>query len=251
MSIRYAGVLAGDTVGPVASAVHLVPFPPSEFPGAGDDDRTPSWERPVTAARRICVVPDLGDALSGALRSVEELFVALGIAAKFRALPVPEPLAGGVALGAAVRVAWAVAPTQSARRRVLPRLLGPDGRTPHAPLRFFEVDAADLSVLGAAAAVLGGILLPGAADGELAAVLADHARGADTTPGSLVVQLARLHGLLDLEWTDDVELLHARIAAAGPVDVVLTPAEEAAYRRTVERFDAMWAAGSGVAPFLD
>jgi hypothetical protein len=211
----------------------------------------PSWERPVSAARRTCVVPDLGDALTGALRSVEELFVALGIAAKFRALPVPEPLAGGVALGAAVRVAWAIAPTQSARRRVLPRLLAPDGRTAHAPLRFFEVDAADLAVLGAAAAVLGGALLPGSADGQLAGVLTDHARGCDTTAGALVVQLARLHGLLDLAWTDDVQLLHARIAAVGPVDVVLTPMEDAAYRRTVERFDAMWAAGSGVAPYLD
>jgi hypothetical protein len=211
----------------------------------------PSWERPVSAARRTCVVPDLGDALTGALRSVEELFVALGIAAKFRNLPVPDPLAGGVALGAAVRVAWAIAPTQSARRRVLPRLLAPDGRTAHAPLRFFEVDAADLAVLGAAAAVLGGALLPGAADGQLAGVLTDHARGCDTTAGSLVVQLARLHGLLDLPWTDDVQLLHARIAAAGTVDVVLTQTEDAAYRRTVERFDAMWAAGSGVAPFLD
>jgi hypothetical protein len=197
------------------------------------------------------VVPDLGDALTGALRSVEELFVALGIAAKFRALPVPEPLAGGVALGAAVRVAWAIAPTQSARRRVLPRLLSSDGRTAHAPLRFFEVDAADLAVLGAAAAVLGGALLPGSADGQLAGVLTDHARGCDTTAGALVVQLARLHGLLDLAWTDDVQLLHARIAAVGPVDVVLTPMEDAAYRRTVERFDAMWAAGSGVAPYLD
>jgi hypothetical protein len=205
----------------------------------------------VSAARRTCVVPDLGDALTGALRSVEELFVALGIAAKFRNLPVPHPLAGGVALGAAVRVAWAIAPTQSARRRVLPRLLAPDGRTPHAPLRFFDVDAEDLAVLGAAAAVLGRALLPGSPDAPLAAVLADHARGCETTAGALIVQLARLHGLLDLEWTEDVELLHARIAAAGPVDVALAPTEDAAYRRTVERFDAMWAAGSGVAPFLD
>jgi hypothetical protein len=205
----------------------------------------------VSAARRTCVVPDLGDGLTGALRSVEELFVALGIAAKFRALPVPDPLAGGVALGAAVRIAWAVAPTQSARRRVLPRLLAPDGRAAHAPLRFFEVDPQDLAVLGVSAAVFGRALLPGSGQGELAAVLTDHARGCDTTPGALVVQLARLHGLLDLEWTDDVALLHARIASAGPVDVVLSSAEEAAYRRTVERFDAMWAAGSGMAPYRD
>jgi hypothetical protein len=134
---------------------------------------------------------------------------------------------------------------------VLPRLLGPDGRAQHVPLRFFEIDPEDLAALGAAAAVLGRVLLPGSGSGELAAVLADHARGCDTTPGALVVELARLHGLLDLAWTDDVELLHARIVGAGPVDVILTPAEEAAYRRTVERFDAMWAAGSGVAPFLD
>jgi hypothetical protein len=192
--------------------------------------------------------------LTGALTATEELFVALGMAAKFGGLatPPPVPLRGGVALGAAVRIAWAVAPTQStARMRTLPRLFGSDGRTAYVPLRFVDVDPVDLEVLGDAAAALGRSLLPGSGSGDVAALLDQHARGHDTTAGALVVQLARLHGLLDLAWTEDVELLHARLTVESAVDVVLTRPEEAAYWRTAERFDAMWAPGSGVARFPD
>jgi hypothetical protein len=204
----------------------------------------------VTGDRRRCVVPDLGAELTGVLTSVQEMFVALGMAARFGrvVVPLPEPLAGGVALGAAVRVAWAVGPTQSSRARslhpALPRLYGPDGRSEHPPLRFLEVDPVDLEVLGAAAALLGWALLPYADSGDLAMVLDDHARGCDTTATRLVTELARLHGLLDLEWTADVALLHARITAAGAADVILTGAEELAYQRTAERFAAMWDAGT-------
>jgi hypothetical protein len=199
------------------------------------------------------VVPDLGEALTSALMATEEMFVAVGMAVKFGGLatPLPPPLHGRAALGAAVRVAWAVAPTQSGPGRVLPRLLAPDGRTHHAPLRFVELDPTDLEVLGAAASSLGRCLLPGAGMEELGAVLEQHAAARDTTVGALVFQLARLHGLLDLEWTDDVDMLHTRISAAGSSDVVLTSAEEAAYQRTAGRFDAMWAAGSGVTSFPD
>jgi hypothetical protein len=170
------------------------------------------------------------------------------MAAKFGGLssPLPAPLAGGVALGSAVRIAWAVAPTQSVRVGGLPRLLAPDGRFGHAPLRFVDLDAADLDALGAAAAVLGWAILPGSGAVQLAAVVDDHARACDTTAGALVTQLARLHGLLDLEWTADVQLLYQTIAAAGAADVVLTPVEEEAYRRTAERFHAMWSSGSDV-----
>jgi hypothetical protein len=191
-------------------------------------------------------------ALTGALTEIEELFVAVGMAAKFGglAVPLPVPLRGGVALGAAVRIAWAVAPTQTTRARTLPRLFGSDGRTAYVPLRFLDVDPVDLDVLGASAAALGRSMLPGSRSGDLAVLLDQHARGRDTTAGALVVQVARLHGLLDLAWTDDVELLHTRITADG-ADVVLTQLEEEAYWRTAERFDAMWAAGSGVATYPD
>jgi hypothetical protein len=207
----------------------------------------------VSAARRTCVVPDLGEALTAALMSTEEMFVAVGMAVKFGGLvtPLPPPLDGRTALGAAVRVAWAVAPTQSGPGRVLPRLLAPDGRTRHVALRFVELDPADLEVLGAAARAVGRCVLPGAGVDELTAVLEQHAAGRDTTVGALVFQLARLHGLLDLAWTDDVALLYSRICAAGPADVVLTSAEEAAYQRTAGRFDGMWTPGSGAIRFTD
>ncbi|HEY0487304.1 MAG TPA: hypothetical protein VGD72_13745 [Mycobacteriales bacterium] len=201
----------------------------------------------MSAARRRCAVPDLGGDLTRALTVVEELFVALGMASKFGQLhlALPVPLAGGVALGAAVRVAWAVAPTQSGRTAVRPRLLASDGRCPRTPVRFVEVASADLDALGTAAVALGRSLLPGSGCGELAIMLAEHARSRDTTAGGLVTELARLHGLLDLAWTEDVELLHARIARDGTADVVvLTAAEEAAHQRTAMRFDVMWRAGA-------
>ncbi|HEV7826754.1 MAG TPA: hypothetical protein VGP02_17815 [Mycobacteriales bacterium] len=199
------------------------------------------------SARRRCAVPDLGSELTTAMTAVEELFVALGMAAKFGQLlvPLPAPLAGGAALGAAVRIAWAVAPTQSVRTTVRPRLLGPDGRCPHTSLRFVDVSPADLDILGAAAVALGHCLLPGSGHGEVAALVAEHARARDTTAGALVTELARLHGLLDLAWTGDVELLDVRMTEAGAVGVlVLSSAEEAAYQRTAARFAAMWGAGA-------
>jgi len=63
---------------------------------------------------------------------------------------------------------------------------------------------------------------------------------------SLVVLVARLAGVLDLEWTRDAEVLRARleqpIEAGG--DVVLTAAEEIAYQRVVTRFNRMWTLGN-------
>jgi hypothetical protein len=57
-----------------------------------------------------------------------------------------------------------------------------------------------------------------------------------------------LHGMLDSADTDDTALLRPRLTAAGPgADVVLTTGEEAAYQRSVDRFNHMWASGSGVA----
>ncbi|MGW4965589.1 hypothetical protein ACWEPL_50920 [Nonomuraea sp. NPDC004186] len=52
----------------------------------------------------------------------------------------------------------------------------------------------------------------------------------------LVMAAARPAGLPDLDDTADTELLRDRLATAGPAaDVVLTPVEEDAYRRTVDR----------------
>jgi len=68
----------------------------------------------------------------------------------------------------------------------------------------------------------------------------------------LVERIARVAGLLDLEWTQDADVLHARLSAGDGRggDVVLTDAEEAASQRTAERLNRMWALGSGLSRFL-
>lgn len=70
------------------------------------------------------------------------------------------------------------------------------------------------------------------------------ARVPDPAAG-LVSLVARVAGLLDLAWTEDAELLRARLEHRVG-DVVLTGAEEAAYQRTVTRLNGMWALGSSV-----
>jgi hypothetical protein len=65
-----------------------------------------------------------------------------------------------------------------------------------------------------------------------------------------VAGLARVLGLLDLAVTTDTMLLTARLDAAAGDDVVLTRGEELAYERLATRFNSLWAADDGVAPFL-
>jgi hypothetical protein len=51
--------------------------------------------------------------------------------------------------------------------------------------------------------------------------------------------------------TDDTAMLRDRLAAAGPADdVVLTRVEQDAYRRTVDRLNAMWALSDPLARFI-
>jgi hypothetical protein len=163
----------------------------------------------------------------------------------------------------------AIVPTQSRHDhpavggRVQGRLLGPDGRYEHRPLRLVDVDDADLQILAATAQALGQALAT-APHGELAEALAAGAEaaaptyGPAPTPVGLVELIARVHGVLDLADTDDTDVLRSRLtAAAGSdapevivVDVVLRAGEEAAYQRTVDRFNSMWASGSGLDRFL-
>jgi hypothetical protein len=120
------------------------------------------------------------------------------------------------------------------------------------PLRFVEVDPDDLAAIAAAAGALGQDLAAHPY-GDAADVLGDYAGSRDahahTSPAELVERLARVHGLLDLAWTDDVELLRARIVDAGG-DVVLDEDGEAAYQRTATRLNGMWTSGSGLDRYL-
>jgi hypothetical protein len=207
------------------------------------------------------LLPDLDDELTHALGQLEELLLTLSAweDGPDAPLTLPAPLADRQVLAALQRVAAVVAPTQTrAETTASPgwgRLLGPDRRYEHLPLRLVEVDEQDLAMLADAAAVLGRELATHP-QGELAEAMeagADAARGASgsaPTPVQLVETLARVHGLLDLAITADTELLTARIAAAGRGDVVLTAVEAAAYQRIADRFNGMWALSDPLSRFL-
>jgi hypothetical protein len=216
----------------------------------------------ATAAppERVVLVPDLDGELLAPLRALEEVLLSLAMwedddledpPTDRQPVTLPAPLAGGVALAAVQRLADALRPTQS----VGPdrgRILGPDGRYEHAPLTVLELPAADVETLSATAAALGHPLLdPDVADvvQTYAEQLGDAYRRVDRT--ELVSLIARVAGLLDLEATDDTALLVARLRSSPPgLDLALSEDEEAAYVRTADRLNAMWALGSGIDRYL-
>lgn len=166
------------------------------------------------------LLPDLDDELAFALGQIEELLLTLRSWEEDPDDPaqLPAPLADGVALDA-LRQLWdAIVPTQSRHHRpaVPGRLLGPDGRYEHRPLRLVLVDDTDLQTLGAAGQALGHALAT-APGGELAEAVAAGAEAADPTygpaptPVALVELMARVHGVLDLADTTDTALLRDRL----------------------------------------
>jgi len=225
--------------------------------GAGEVTGARHEER-SSAGERLVVLPDLDRDLTAALGEVEELLLTLGwqeTGDPDDLVTHPPALGGGVALQALRRVADTVRPTQTdPDTSTGPRLLGPDGRYEHVPLRFVRVRAADIEALCAAAAALGNPARSEAVTDALqmhAAHRAQDRRFPDPV-AALVALVARVAGVLDLEWTTDAELLRARLEpAAGDTagDVVLTPAEETAYQRLVTRFTGMWTLGDPVDRF--
>jgi len=149
-----------------------------------------------------------------------------------------------VALQALRRVADTVRPTQTDPDTATGgRLLGPDGRYEHVPLRFVRVRAADVGALSAAAAALGKPARTEAVSDALRLHAGHRAldREFPDPDAALVALVAPVAGVLDLEWTRHAELLRARLEQ--PVDagdVVLTAAEETAYQRVITRFNRMW-----------
>jgi hypothetical protein len=185
---------------------------------------------------RTVVVPDVDEELLATLGQLEELLLMLPGSENDK---LPEPFAHDHALGAVQRIWAALKPTQRpADDAACPgRLLAPDGRYEHIPLTPVELDDGDLAVLGRTARALGTAprwsLLAEALDAAVTI-------GPHTTPAALVEAIARLHGVLDLELTDDARALLPRLRASSVGDVVLTGAEEAAYNRTVDRINTMW-----------
>lgn len=140
------------------------------------------------------------------------------------------------------RVAHTITSGQTDPESGGPRVLAPDGRYEHTPLRFHDLAEADVAALNDAAGTLGD---PGRGEDVTAAL---EQAGGPAQAAATVSIAARLSGLLDLAWTQDADLLRARIVGATE-DVVLTGEEEAAYQRTVSRLNGMWALGSGVDRF--
>jgi len=204
------------------------------------------------AGERVVVLPDLDKEFTAALGEVEELLLTLRwqeTGDPDDLVAHPAALGGGVALQALRRVADTVRPTQTDPETATGgRLLGPDGRYEHVPLRFVRVRAADVDALSAAAAALGEPVRSEAVIEALRLHAGHRAldRAFPDPDAALVALVARVAGVLDLEWTRDAELLRARleqpVAAAG--DVVLTAAEETAYQRVITRFNRMWTLGS-------
>jgi hypothetical protein len=216
------------------------------------------------------LVPDLEDELVFVLAQVEEVLLTLSAWESDPDAPaeLPAPLAGRRALDALNRIQGLITPTQTRVDRggaevpvtVGPaRLLGPNGRYEHRPLRLVALDQVDLDLLSAAAGEMGRTLAA-APGGELAEALAAGAEAAgsvgavyETTtpdPVTIVASLARALGVLDLAVTADTTLLIARVDVPADTDVVLAPAEEAAYARLADRINTMWADRSRIDRFL-
>jgi len=205
------------------------------------------------AGERVVVLPDLDKQFTAALAEVEELLMTLRwqeTGDPDDLVAHPPALGGGVALQALRRVADTVRLTQTDPDTTTgPRLLGPDGRYEHVPLQFVRMRAADIDVLSAAAAALGEPVRTEAVS-EALRLHAGHRvldRAFPDPDTALVALVARVAGVLDLEWTRDAETLRARLeqpvdGAGG--DVVLTTAEETAYQRVITRFNRMWTLGS-------
>ncbi|MEV0149963.1 MULTISPECIES: hypothetical protein [unclassified Nonomuraea] len=186
-------------------------------------------------ARRV-LLPDLDDDHTHAMTQLEELLLGLPDEDDVEPGELPAPLADDTALEALRRLWDAIAPTQGQRAiaaGLTGRLVAADGYE-FVPLRLVDVDQDDVATLSAAARALGA---PHPSDAVRDTLELGRA---DMPAGELIMRAARLAGLLDLDDTPDTALLRERLAAAGPADdVVLTPAEEDAYRRTVDRLNGM------------
>jgi hypothetical protein len=115
-------------------------------------------------------------------------------------------------------------------------------------LEFVTVDLGDVAVLGATARRLGRGLLPAPnlapARGGVTEALERAAGAGTTTPSALVVEFARVHGVLDLDLGESLETLR-RWGADGPLFARPPDSALAAHRRIAARVHTMWSAGAG------
>ncbi|MEV8635697.1 hypothetical protein AB0395_28955 [Streptosporangium sp. NPDC051023] len=191
------------------------------------------------------LMPDLDRDFLSVLFSLEELLVTYVIWEQDGEIApgeLPAPLADRVADDALHRI-WDVLPYSRGGIAEIGRtghLLADDGYR-YPPLHLVSVDQADIATLSAVARLLGDPYAPevvgrGLRQGHIS-----------MSPEELVIRVARLAtqlaGLVELAGTPDAEVLRARLVTAGSAeDIVLSPAEEAAYRRTMTLLRARFVA---------
>jgi hypothetical protein len=140
------------------------------------------------------------------LGRLEELLLTLALW-EDEGAELPDAIAGRAALDALDNVYDAVRPTQSEDEAnpVPGRLLAPDGRYEHVPVRFVRIAGEDLSTLEHAAQVL----LAGA--GETAEAIEQHVQAHGVNRTELVGSVSRLISVLGLAWDEDVRLLWSAV----------------------------------------
>ncbi len=188
----------------------------------------------------LAAVPDTDGELAHHLVRLEEVLLQLQA---YEPDDEPAPIGmGGDALAGVQRI---VGEVLRAERAPTPMLVTSGGTFKLVPLRFVDLDDADLAAVGQAIAALGLALLP-AGDERAAEVLREFADG---DPIDLVGTVARAHGAIDLAADDDTRLLAARIS--GEMGrIVLSVEEEEAYKRLTERVLAVFHLSDPLARFL-
>ncbi|MEV0589664.1 hypothetical protein [Nonomuraea sp. NPDC050310] len=137
-------------------------------------------------AVRTILVPDLDDEITHALAELEELLLTYRGWEEVDGLDpgeLPDPLAAGIAL-ASVRSLWEVLGPTQGRQAVdhgrSARLLAPNGRYEHAPVRLVDVAVADVLVMAGLARML--------ADPAAPAIVHDGLEDGRATTGATLIR---------------------------------------------------------------
>lgn len=197
---------------------------------------------------RLVAVPDTDEELTHILGRLEEVLLHL-VPVEPGDDPAPAGL-GSAALKAVQDLRGAVL---AADRGPTAQLYASNGSFELVPVRFVELDEADLAVTGEAVAALGLALLPTGDEftHDVLKEFAGHDRGfvVQDRPEDLVASFARAHGLVDLAPDADTWTLAGRLAGETG-RVVLTVDEEAAYKRLTDRALAMFHLNDPLARFM-
>lgn len=206
------------------------------------------------AALRLCFLADLGDdAVAADLERIEELLLTLQDWATDAASDggdswEPPEVLTDATIAAVDRIYQALRPTQTRREPGVehdvepdgPIWVAADGRNQLAVLSFVPIAAADIALVGEAAAELGrpdGDRSVKDAIDQIEDLRRPTVDQRERERRGVVVTAARIHGMLDLADTADTALLHQARRAVGEdaEEIVLTAEQEAAYHRTVDR----------------